>query len=1070
VSDPVIDPRTGEDVVDQAQALRAAYTPEWTATSDSASALISIFGRLMEIMISRLNRVPEKNFLAFLDTAGVRLLAPKAARAPIKFVASAGAKKDAVVPAGTQVASVPPPGRQPLTFETEKGLTVSRARLAYLYSHDPGSDRYTDQHVFVTLNDKNDTIPIQPFAGSLLIPHRLYLSQDIVLQIGARAKVTLVFRVESATTAVVDLFGTGLQWQIRSGENDVRPVSAVSSVVETNRIKVVLDDPSLNLIGATKVGGIDGHWIEAETRTPLSREAAKLKVMSVTVASEAADIKPSMAFFNATPLDPHREYYPFGERPKKFDAFVVAIPEALTKPGSTIKLSPSYAPGTAGTAGVDLSYEFWDGSRWQTLGVAKSSSDGEDSGHAFEDTTHAFTIDPAAATGDLHISFTCPAMQPVDVNGKTSYWLRARITAGDYGTDAKLALRDPEHPPSPATLADYVYKEATFNPPIITSLTASYRYAAGQDVTAVKTENNFALASADASEFQPFATSQETEPACYLGLDAPFAPNGISLYVAVEETLLTIAPRVVWEYWDGTQWKNLGVQDGTSNFTQSGIVEFIGPGDDAAKVVLFGQDAYWLRSRLEQGDESLTWLLGVYLNTVWATNAVTLTAELIGSSTETPNAAFTLARFPVLDGLQLEVREPERPSDEDLTVLFAEEGVDAVTPVQEGEGAVREAWVRWHRVDHFRFSSKKSRHYIADWFNGRVQFGDGVRGMVPPAGRGNIRATRYQAGGGAAGNVARNTITELKRAIPFVDKAFNVDAAGGGSDGETIDHVKERGPQTIKNRNRAVTWEDFEWLAREASFQVARARCLPAQSKSDAGTIRLILVPQSDDMKPYPSQGLINQVKDYVSPRARRLATADLKIAGPKYVEISIATNIVPVRMEEADLVRRRVKSALTVFFHPLHGGPDRRGWEFGRDVFVSEVSKVIEDTEGVNHAESVEICSSFYDDGRAAIAMPADHNLMSLIYQVDIGDEYLVASGNHLVAINGVGEANADPPFLGNPATREFHNLRNQQTNCRIPAIVRSGHARPFSCLGDPIRERYDFCAYCFGRGMSLR
>ena len=501
----------------------------------------------------------------------------------------------------------------------------------------------------------------------------------------------------------------------------------------------------------------------------------------------------------------------------------------------------------------------------------------------------------------------------------------------------------------------------------------------------------------------------------------------------------TADQRVIWEYWDGARWKNLGVQDGTTNFTESGVVEFIGP-PDVSSGLFFGRNVYWLRARLETGDKTTPRLLGVYLNTVWARNAITLTNELLGSSTETPDASFTLSRFPVLDGLQIEIREPERPSDEDLAILQAEEGDDVVAPVQEGEGAIREVWVRWHRVDHFRFSSKRSRHYIANWFNGVVQFGSAARGMAPPAGRGNIRARWYQAGGGASGNVAKNTITVLKRAIPFVDKAFNVDAAGGGSDGETVEHVKERGPQTIKNRNRAVTWEDYEWLAREASFQVARARSLPARSKEDAGTIRLVLVPQSDAMKPYPSQGLIRQVKDYLSSRARSIATAQLVISGPKYVDISIAANVIPERIEEADLVRRRVKDALTEFFHPLRGGPDGNGWGFGRDVFVSEVSKVIEDTEGVHHAENVEICSSFYEDGRAALSRPGeDGDLTRLLYEVDIGDDYLVASGDHLIAVNGVDE----------PVSRPSSSATPRAKNCTTSDICRRVAVSPQPARG---------------------
>ncbi len=49
----------------------------------------------------------------------------------------------------------------------------------------------------------------------------------------------------------------------------------------------------------------------------------------------------------------------------------------------------------------------------------------------------------------------------------------------------------------------------------------------------------------------------------------------------------------------------------------------------------------------------------------------------------------------------------------------------------------------------------------------------------------------------------------------------------------------------------------------------------------------------------------------------------------------------------------------LEEFFNPVTGGPDRdaeAGWPFGRDVYVSEVFQVIEETEGVEHVESLNL------------------------------------------------------------------------------------------------------------------
>ena len=378
--EPVIDDRTQKDIIDQAQSLRPVYTPEWnTGREDSGTALIAIFSRLMEIMISRLNRVPEKNFLAFLDTAGVTLLPPKAARAPVKFVPSAGAKKDAVVPAGTQLATAPLPGQEPIPFETERGLTVSRSRLLQLFAHDPDADQYSDLRTLVILNDANESEPFQPFSGSSLIPHRLYISHDTVFQIGQPAKLTVIFTfTTNLTDPVRKLFQDGLQWAVRSGENEVRPLTPLPPVDrESRQITVVFDDPSLTSIATTKVGGQDGRWIQAEPRAALSRTLAKTK-LEIDVESEAGSIKPVMAFANASALDVAGPYLPFGERPKIFDTFFIAVPEALNKAGSAVTLNFGYRRGTAGTFGVELTYEFWNGTEWTRLGVSRNTSPSAD--------------------------------------------------------------------------------------------------------------------------------------------------------------------------------------------------------------------------------------------------------------------------------------------------------------------------------------------------------------------------------------------------------------------------------------------------------------------------------------------------------------------------------------------------------------------------------------------------------------------------------------------------------------------------------------------------------------------
>jgi hypothetical protein len=55
---------------------------------------------------------------------------------------------------------------------------------------------------------------------------------------------------------------------------------------------------------------------------------------------------------------------------------------------------------------------------------------------------------------------------------------------------------------------------------------------------------------------------------------------------------------------------------------------------------------------------------------------------------------------------------------------------------------------------------------------------------------------------------------------------------------------------------------------------------------------------------------------------------------------------------------------------------------------------------------------------------------------------------------------------YLGNRSTREVHELRDEQTNCRIGEIIAAGNAIGFDpdTLEQANVEGYDNCHYCIG------
>lgn len=366
-------------------------------------------------------------------------------------------------------------------------------------------------------------------------------------------------------------------------------------------------------------------------------------------------------------------------------------------------------------------------------------------------------------------------------------------------------------------------------------------------------------------------------------------------------------------------------------------------------------DAYWLRARWVGGGYAATPRLArLMTNTVWASNVSTVRDEVVGSSTGEERQRMSTTRAPILPGQRLEVRELGTPSAPELATILEEEGPDAVTPLPAEPGRPGECWVRWHPVVDFYGSGTRSRHYVVDRVTGELRFGDGQRGMAPPQGRGNVRATLYRTGGGAVGNRPAGAITELKAAVPYVGGVINTVPAGGGADAESLDAVRERGPRILRHGNRAVTIGDLEDLARDASASVARVLGVPATGQGDAGAMGVVLVPASEAPQPVPTLDLLERVRAHVE--RRMTPSASLWVAGPGWIRVDVEADVVPVSADEATDVANAVRAAVARFLHPLLQGPQGSSWAFGRTPRRSDVLAVIEGVAGVDHVRGLAV------------------------------------------------------------------------------------------------------------------
>lgn len=81
------DLRFQTDLVDEARKRIIRYCPEWTEynLSDPGITLIELFAWMTELMVYRMNRIPEKNYLKFLEMLGLQRIPASSAATELTF-------------------------------------------------------------------------------------------------------------------------------------------------------------------------------------------------------------------------------------------------------------------------------------------------------------------------------------------------------------------------------------------------------------------------------------------------------------------------------------------------------------------------------------------------------------------------------------------------------------------------------------------------------------------------------------------------------------------------------------------------------------------------------------------------------------------------------------------------------------------------------------------------------------------------------------------------------------------------------------------------------------------------
>ncbi len=129
---PNLDDRDFEQLVREARALIQRRCPEWTDLSvhDPGMILVEVFAHLTETTLYRLNRIPEKVYVALLNLIGVQRWAATPAHTLVRFTLEGAQESPVDIPLGTRITAEGGSSGEPLIFTVAKDARIAAGELA----------------------------------------------------------------------------------------------------------------------------------------------------------------------------------------------------------------------------------------------------------------------------------------------------------------------------------------------------------------------------------------------------------------------------------------------------------------------------------------------------------------------------------------------------------------------------------------------------------------------------------------------------------------------------------------------------------------------------------------------------------------------------------------------------------------------------------------------------------------------------------------------------------------------------------------------------------------------------
>lgn len=929
---PVIDGRSEKEIYEELLKLAKSYVPEWNIESNSGDAgilLSKIFAGMFFETKKRLNKVPYKNLLYYLNLLGGDVLPVETSKGYVTIQLNEGVDGGVPIRRGTRLYGQTKENER-ILFETQNDIYAIDNWIKDIYCHSPQQHRLV--HSFQENLQQSFTL-FDFFSSENLQSHKLYFCEKDLLLVGGGASLYLTVHHEKQPyleneTARFLADNKNAAWFFLT-EEGIRRFEHVIALDGTLEICVEEDIPEITLFDHSS------RWMMCQ----LKDESASMELgfTDISISVKAEDIEPDGLYQNDIALTKEC-FFPFGERFSIYDDFYINCMQVFGKKGATITIcmdmisiesvamEGSYRLPVKWKAFLreeDLKepeyteiyvekviWEYWNGRGWARL---------------FPDNRYE-TIFKVNQESTVTMKFLCPIdMELAFVGADFGYWIRARIVS----------------------VNQLLYYDGVYQAPFINAIKLGYLYENAQyPFEKIMEEKNMELCdvSTKKTPISVVGLEKGKNPSAYFRLKNPLRGGPIRIYFSNMGKKKLFLPSLKWQYWGVSngihRWIDLKVADETEFFAKSGILSFIGQ-DNFENTVLFGQDGYWIRavnadgkydSFQKQDKENLPQFKGAYFNTVRVIQQETMQTMYFYTNEIEVNKICDLNAFPILEA-EVWVNEVGSILTSDR-YLINEIDTDNVQMETDGQGQIIEYWKRWQCKESLLTAGPKDKVYLLDKKQGIITFGDGIHGEIPPILDTESIRVHYKISAGEKGNLPAYQVKGFVDAVAFVALVTNYEAIGGGCDNETIGAAVERCKRIVQHQNRAVSKDDFSVIAKQADRNIADVKTITSQEEAGiSGCVKIAVLPRAyTDVE----EDYFTEIKNNILREMKRKAPAVLvfgtgiDIMEVEYIEYCIHIKLIVKSYDDYHEAYTEIEEKLKQFLNPITGNFDGKGFAIG--------------------------------------------------------------------------------------------------------------------------------------------